>query len=295
MKTPDLVKRLGSRNTLMAIAVALTTFTGCVGNIPKIQESMKPNAIIIISSPKVDYNKVFEDFNEEIEKVRFAGYNVFIDTAFNKEEYFDAFKKGSDFLGEKFDFYLGAAHGCPEAIALGREEKVFKEFYEGHLVDVTSYLTDFLTSDDLQKVDLSSYFNPGARGVQVSCSVADTIIDECFAQSLSNSLGIPIEGPTIESSIPLSEDLHFRTSQIACDFIRKQGFNSEGIGNFDSKNGVNYAMYKDEEGRISVKGLSYKKDYTVIHSFPQDFDTSQVYHFKPINFKRVVREVKPQN
>src|SRR3989344_4048923 len=48
----------------------------------------------------------------------------------------------------------------------------------------------------------------GSRGIQMSCSVADTSVEKCFAQSLSNSMGIPIEAPTRDVYvIPLSDNL----------------------------------------------------------------------------------------
>src|SRR3989344_554606 len=268
-------------------AVILSNLIGYAKDTIQIKEVNKPkNAIVIIASPKADYNNGFKYFSDEIEKVKDAGYNVFVDTVSNKEEYFDAFRKGANSLDGKFDLYFGAAHGKPKYITLGRERKIDED-----TASTKDYIKNKLKSYDLQKVDLSCYFNSEARGIQFSCSVADTSVGECFVQLLSNSLGIPIEAPTVKSSMPkLSKDLHIKYSRIESLFymnsIKKEGFNSEGKGNFRSENGIYYPLLKNEKGEISVEWGDINS-----LSIPQDFDTSNVYHFR---YNNIVREVRPQ-
>ena len=70
------------------------------------------------------------------------------------------------------------------------------------------------------------------------------------------------------------------------NYIKKEGFNSEGKGNFRSENGIYYPLLKNEKGEISVEWGDINS-----LSIPQDFDTSKVYHFR---YNNIVREVRPQ-
>ena len=245
------------------------------------------NAIIIVGSPAVDYNGAFKDFEEEIEKVKNAGYKIFIDTVSTKEEYFDSFKKGVNFLNGRFDFYLCGAHGSPKGIILGHDITV--EDISTNLV--IESLEGSLISNDLPKKDLSKYFNCGARGVQYSCSVADTSIKDNFAQKLSNSTKIPIEGLINDGIALLSCDLHLKSLDYSLN-IPKSGFSPEGYGFFEDKN-LKYYIKRDNEGIISVRYILGDNKENILWDLPPNFDISKVYYLG-IFGNTNVSEKKPQ-
>ena len=283
MKIPNLSKRLSSfRKFIKITGLVFLLYSKNNAEIKfSIQEAHKPNAIVIVANPEVDDGGAFLSFNEEIRKIEKAGYKVFVDTVSNEKEYFRAFEKGLDSMIYGFDFYLGVAHGNSGSIILGRS-------------DLDSS-TNELTSEDLKGRDLSSYFNYGARGIQMSCSVADTSVEKCFAQSLSNSMGIPIEAPTRDVYvIPLSDNLRFSIYERFFEFIKKSGFNSQGEGNFNTR-GVTYRVHKNNNNQIFIEPPVHSYWQLAIENLylPSDFDVSRIFHFES-KYITIAREVKPQ-
>jgi len=231
-------------------------------------ENYGKNAIVIVADPKSDWNGAFEFGNEEINKIRNAGFtNVVVDTVSTKQEYFKAFKKGVESLdGGKFDYYLGMAHGTPQSVLLGENSEE-----EAHLG-----VLDFEIYDLTHKGGLSVYFNDGARGVQKSCSVADvTKSNQNFAQVLANSANIPIEGLAYSGSAGLTKDLHLSSK----GWGKIQGFNPlTGIGYYDV--GKDKLIFENFETNL------YWKD------IPSNFDPSKIYH---LGLSSAVSEIKPQS
>jgi|SRR3989344_3091871 len=239
-------------------------------------ENHGKNAIVIIADPSADWNGAFRDIGEQIEKVRVAGYNVYVDTVSTKDEYFNAFKEGADSLGGKFDFYLGGAHGNPHGILLGEKEEPFEYHFENGKVFLSSRIvSNDLESFELENIDLSNYFNPGARGVQRSCSVTDTTICNNFAQALSNSLNIPIEGLLRPAHGEITDNLHLA------------GISVGEVKGFDPFTGIGIYKINFQDSLIFE---DFKIDFEG-KEVPPYFDPSKIYH---INIRNDVAEVKPK-
>jgi hypothetical protein len=296
MKILNLVKRLNLKNALkVAGIITLNSIIGYAETKPIIQDTNKlKNAIVIIADPSADWNGAFKYVGEHIEKVRNAGYTVYVDTVSTKEEYFDTFRRGVDSLDGRFDFYLCNAHGVSERIELGIEIKVLKDDND---ITIVNYTHRYLTSKDLQKRDLSNYFNLGARGIQYSCSVADTSIKNNFAQSLANSTGIPIEGCVdkiggVGIGGILSDDLHliaFLDTIIGFSALNGymiKGFSSEDRGIIGS-----YTLVKKEGNKILEEGFKYDKEVSSPY-FNNSELNFKVYHYGTP--RSCVYEVKPQ-
>lgn len=229
-----------------------------------IPSSKKGNALIILAHPKT-YDGAFNDLQENLDKIK-EKYNFFIDTVETKKEFFEAHEKAVKNLEGKLDLYAGFAHGSPESINLGNDGSGSSDNY--------LFSADFLDYPSLEK-----YYNENARGLQISCSVANTSYKNNFAQALSNSAKIPIEGLNIDGPADINTNLNLE-SIISRVLGRKSGFSDKGEGTFESTNGVQYDL-TNKRGLIEVEAM-YFNDTTLnpkSWDLPKDFDESKVYHF----------------
>ena len=238
--------------------------------------SKKGNALIVLAHPRT-YDGAFKDIQENINKIK-ERYNLFIDTIETKKEFFEAHEKAVKNLGGKLDLYVGFAHGSPESIALGDNGSGSSDNF-------------LLSSDFLIYPSLEKYYNENARGLQISCSVADTSYKNNFAQNFSNSAKIPIEGLNISGSVYINTNLNLESIIIRV-LGRKSGFSDKGEGTFESSNGIQYDL-TNKRGLIEVKAM-YFNDTTLnpkTWDLPKDFDESKVYH-SPL--KSLITKVYPK-
>ena len=236
-------------------------------------EEKTTRALVIIANKNSDWNgAVYRGLDYEFIKIRSNFDQAYVDTVSTPEEYFEAYDKGVEALGGKFNFYYGTAHGYSIGITLDK--------------GVTLWGSEF------QDRDLSVYFEEGAWGCQSSCSVADTTITNNFAKELSNSAGIPITGLIHPGSamLVLSDDLmltlHSEIRETA------PGLNPSGSeGCFESSNRLKYFIdYADgvyTSSGYTVRGMSYEEAESLARPnpetgeipLPSDFDPSEIYHY----------------
>src|SRR3989344_4489739 len=167
-------------------------------------------------------------------------------------------------LGDKLDFFYSTSHGSPYGIMLSEQ--------------------NLLTNDELNFMpSLNKFYKKDARGVVSACSTADPNIRFNFAQILANKMGIPIEGLKEPANGYLADDLH-----LEFPWTRRNGFDSNSSGTFESTNGKEYGIKMNEDGTYevySVSGINGRFE------LPSDFNPSRVTHFDTTPTRSYYRNV----
>ena len=231
------------------------------------------NALILVASPESDHNTaIYGDIDWEIEAIS-KYYRTYIDTVSTRDEFYSAHEEGYNALGGVFDLYYGSQHGTAYYVNLGKER---------------------LRSVDLRSRGLARYYSPTARGVQNSCSGADTTCPGNMISSLSDAMGIPFEGLlgpigyTFTDSLQFGDPFYmekipgFKTSQ-----------DGDLHGSFESENKLIYSIYM-EEGNYVVHGFSHNPNevsdeevYAIMGgewTLPPDFNPEKIFHYGKAHF-----------
>ena len=248
----------------------------------------KRKALILRVDPSADPRGEFKDFDNEINRVTDAGYEVTIKTIFEPSNFdgdlYSAFIKA----GGPFDYFLGGAHGGPRGIKLRQKnlgDRIFRDRSSG-----------ILRVRDIKGKDYSYLFNEGARGVLVSSSVADTSCAYPFAQGLADAFGISLEG-YINSPRAGGLDSELHLAELDSTMVKKRGFSKnvcpyvdeEGygkyIGHYMDKEGNERLVFLKDGGQIE----DYDQEKQAFANVPSDFkEDIYCYEFEKLKTTRTV-------
>ncbi|MBU0472028.1 MAG: RHS domain-containing protein [Nanoarchaeota archaeon] len=219
-------------------------------------------------------------------------------------------------VGSEKEFIETIKQGVWSSFFLYAHGNYNKILLSSSIEHIKSNKGNFLTIENLKDADLSSHFSEGAKGILISCNTGSCLFTKNnFAQTLSNSLSIPISAPKttippffsefkINSNMDISVKLHNWPI-----FVATQGLNdnNEGVyleGNF----AYNLKLNNDNTWTNSWDKYGYQLDSTGYynsntglggHSFktrsglPKNINPNNLFHNSQSN--NIYKQFTPTN